>query len=330
MSWQGAITRMYLRSKSRRPLSPDAKIIAMRQEEDKQAARKRYSGPAAIEEVTIGAMKGEWVRPPKAEGHRVVLYFHGGGYCFSSRDTHRPLVARLCQSAQARGFSIDYRLAPEHPFPAALDDAVSAYRWLLAQGVSPNGLVLAGDSAGGGLAIATAMALRDGGAPLPRAIVTLSPWTDLALTGWTILTNARVDTVSSWETLAICSRHYLKNTPPTNPFASPFYGNFRGLPPLLIHVGSDELLRDDATRVAEKAEAAGCDVSVEVWGGMPHVFQRFTKLPESRGSLDRIGSFIRSRTVAPASEARPAEKGLLAALRRQTGASAATGAAAIR
>lgn len=322
-SWQAKLARFYLRH-HRRTLSPDAKIIALRQHEDRQAARKRVAGLADITPVSIGTLKAEWVKPPKAEGHRVILYLHGGGYCFCSPETHRPLVARLCQNAQARGLSIDYRLAPENPFPAALDDAVNAYRWLLAQGISPNGIILAGDSAGGGLAIATAMALRDGGAPLPRALVTFSPWTDLALTGWTILTNAKTDPSTTWETLGICARYYLKNTPPTNPFASPLYGNFRGLPPLLIHVGSEEILRDDATRVAEKAEAAGCDVSVEVWEGMPHVFQRFWRLPEARGSLDRAGSFIRSRTVAP-QETRSTEKGLLAALRRQSPAAIAGG-----
>jgi acetyl esterase/lipase len=323
-SWQSKLTKLYLRQRGRRPLTPDSKIIAIRQKEARIAARRRYKGPAEIVPVTIGTLKAEWVRPPKAEGHRVILYFHGGGYCFGSPAEHRHLVARLCESAQARGLSIDYRLAPEHPFPAALDDAVTAYRWLIAQGINPAGIILAGDSAGGGLAIATAMALRDGGAPLPRAIVTLSPWTDLALTGWTILTKAQADPSQSWETLAVCARHYLKNTAPTNPFASPLYGNFRGLPPLLIHVGSDEILRDDATRVAERAEAAGCDVSVEVWDGMPHVFQFYTRLPEARGSLDRIGSFIRSRTATPP-DARATERGGLLSLRR-AGASKAAAA----
>lgn len=326
-SWQGKITRLYLRQRGRRSVTPGTKIIALRQKEARAAARRRYRGPAEIVPVTIGGLKAEWVRPPKAEGHRVILYLHGGGYCFSAPETHRHLVARLCESAQARGLSIDYRLAPEHPFPAALDDAVTAYRWLLAQGLSPSGIILAGDSAGGGLAIATAMALRDGGAPLPRAIVALSPWTDLALTGWTILTNAQADTLQDWETLSVCARHYLKNTAPTNPFASPLYGDFRGLPPLLIHVGSEEILRDDATRVAERAEAADCDVSVEVWAGMPHVFQEYARLPESRGSLDRIGSFIRSRTATPPAP-RAAEKGGFLSLRRSS--SARTAAAPTR
>lgn len=307
-SFQSKLRDLSQRMFSRKePLSPESKIIALRQREDQQAQRRRYHGPAQIAPVTIGAMSAEWVRPPKAEGHRVVLYLHGGGYCFGSRDTHRSLVAQLCQAAEARGLVIDYRLAPEHPFPAALDDAVSAYRWLLGQGISPSGIALAGDSAGGGLAIATTMALRDGGAPLPRAIVTMSPWTDLALTGWTVLTNAGKDPNDSWETLAVCARHYLKNTLPTNPFASPFYGNFRGLPPLLLHAGSDELLRDDATRVAEKAEAAGVDVSCEIWAGMHHVFQMGLGLPEAQGSLERIGSFIKSRVPAT-SLARAADK----------------------
>jgi acetyl esterase/lipase len=250
-------------------------------------------------------MQAEWVKPPKADSNRVILYFHGGGYCFGSRETFRGMVAHLAIAAEARALLIDYRLAPEHPFPAALDDAVSAYRWLLGQGIAPSSIVLAGDSAGGGLAIATAMALRDGGAPLPRAIVTMSPWTDLALTGMSVLANQKRDAVLRWDALSLCARHYLRKTLPTNPFASPYYGNFKGLPPLLIHAGSEELLKDDATRIAEKAEAAGCEVSCEIWDGMPHAFQYFCDLKEAAGSLDRIGSFIRSRVPAPASAPAP-------------------------
>ena len=294
-SWQGKFASYYLRRFYRLEVQPDTMMLALRQKVDKLAAKIKYRGKTEVTPVSIGTMRAEWIRPQKCDPARVILYLHGGGYCIGSIESHRQLVMRLCEAAEARGLLIDYRLAPEHPFPAALDDAVTAYRWLLSQNQSNSGIVLAGDSAGGGLAIATAMALRDGGAPLPRALVTMSPWTDTAMTGWTMTTNARKDPVLNWETIHILARHYLKNTNPTNPFVSPLYGNFKGLPPLLIHVGSNEILRDDATRAAEKAELAGVDVSCEVWDGMPHVFQGLPFLPESQGSLDRIGSFIRSR-----------------------------------
>jgi epsilon-lactone hydrolase len=315
-SWHGRLRSVLDRRFRRYRLTPETKVIALRQQLDRLSQHRRYKGPADIAPVSIGGMPAEWIKPPKADSQRVVLYFHGGGYCLGSREIYRPMVAQLCTAAEARGLLIDYRLAPEHPFPAALDDAVSAYRWLLGQGIGPSGIVLAGDAAGGGLAIATAMALRDGGAPLPRAIVTLSPWADLAFTGLSMLTNAKRDTVLQWETLALCARHYLRKTLPTNPFASPLYGNFKGLPPLLIHAGSEELLKDDATRIAEKAEAAGCDVSCEIWDGMPHAFQYFCDLKEAAGSLDRIGSFIRSRVAAtPAGS--PAPKPTVSPFRRR-------------
>lgn len=310
-SWQGKFASFNLRRFYRLDVTPDTKMIALRQKFDRTAARIKYRGKTEVTPISIGAMSAEWIRPQKCDPGRVVLYFHGGGYCIGSIESHRQLVIRLCEAAEARGLLIDYRLAPEHPFPAALDDAVTAYRWLLSQNQANTGIVLAGDSAGGGLAIATAMALRDGGAPLPRALVTLSPWTDLAMTGWTMATNAGKDPVLRWDNMNIFARHYLKNTNPTNPFVSPFYGNFKGLPPLLIHVGSTEILRDDATRVAEKAELAGVDVSCEVWDGMPHVFQGLPFLPESQGSLDRIGSFIRSRvpsSTVPVSKALPTKR----------------------
>ena len=300
---------LYLRHFGRRPLTPDSEIIAERRKADLAAEKTRCRGTTEIVPVSLdaagrhvaagGSLAAEWIRPKKADPHRVILYFHGGGYCMGSRATHRWVAVQLCESAEARGLSVDYRLAPEHPFPAALDDAVSAYRWLLSQGISPDSIVLAGDGAGGGLALSTAMALRDGGAPLPKALVLLSPWTDLALTGWSLLSNADKDVALRWQTLAVSARHYLKHTLPTHPFASPYFGRFDGLPPMLIQAGSDELLRDDATRVAEKAEAAGVDVNCEIWERMSHLFQLHSTTSETKGAIARVGTFVRSRTPPP-------------------------------
>ncbi len=308
-SWSNGFASVYLRHFARRALTPDSEIIAERAKADQAAEKHRFRGSAEIVPVTLdaagrqvaagGSLSAEWIRPKKADSHRVILYFHGGGFCLGSRATHRTVAVKLCESADARGLSVDYRLAPEHPFPAALDDAVSAYRWLLAQGISPESLVMAGDGAGGGLALSTAMALRDGGAPLPCALVLLSPWTDLAMTGWSLLTNGDKDIAQKLQTLAVSSRHYLKKTLPTHPFASPYFGRFDGLPPMMIQAGSEEILRDDATRVAEKAEAAGVDVNCEIWEGMSHLFQLHGRNSESKGAIARLGAFIRARTPPP-------------------------------
>ena len=295
-SLRSKLLNLYLRFTKGRSLHPDTPIIARRQQEDRAAKNPKIISDVEVTSVSLGSVKGEWVIPSTIESHRVILYFHGGGYCFGTAESRRALVARIAAAAGARALAIDYRLAPEHPFPAALDDAISAYRWLLGKGTSPQGIVLMGDSAGGGLALSACMALRDGGAPLPAAVVALSPWTDLSMSGWSILRKAKSDPTVTFRNLAVCARHYLKNTNPTNPFASPLFGDFHNLPPLLIHVGSKELLLDDATRISDKADAAGVNASVEVFDGMPHVFQRYASLSETKGSVSRIGSFIASRT----------------------------------
>ncbi len=295
-SLRSRLLNFYLRTTQKRALHPDTPIIARRQKVDRASKNPKVISDVEVTPVSLGSVKGEWVVPSTIESHRVILYFHGGGYCFGSTQARRPLVARIAAAAGARALSIDYRLAPEHPFPAALDDAISAYRWLLGKGTSPQGIVLVGDSAGGGLALSACMALRDGGAPLPAAVVCLSPWTDLSMSGWSILRQAQADPTVTYRTLAVCARHYLKNTNPTNPFASPLFGDFHNLPPLLVHVGSKEILLDDATRISDKADAAGINASVEVFDGMPHVFQAHASLPETKGSISRIGSFIASRT----------------------------------
>ena len=295
-SWRSRFLNLYLRSFRGRSLTPDTAIIARRQKEEKATKNPKLPQDVEVTPVSLGSVKGEWVTPSTIESHRVILYFHGGGYCFGSAEARRPLVAEIAKAAGARALVIDYRLAPEHPFPAALDDAISAYRWLLGNGTTPQGIVLVGDSAGGGLALSACMALRDGGAPLPAAVVGLSPWTDLSMSGWSMLRNAKADPTVTFANLAVCARHYLKNTNPTNPFASPLFGDFQNLPPLLLHVGSKEVLLDDATRISDKADAAGINASVEVFDGMPHVFQQYASLSETKGSVSRIGSFIASRT----------------------------------
>jgi len=249
-----------------------------------------------VQPVLISAIRGEWVVPESATGRRVILYFHGGGFVGGSPETHRALVARLAHAASARALVPQYRLAPEFPYPAALRDAADAYRWLLTQGITPNNIIFAGDGSGGGLALATLLALRNAGLPLPAASVCFSPWADLTLSGWSMLKNKNSDDALSWELLATCSRHYLKGASPAEAFASPIYGDFRGLPPMMIHAGSLEVLKDDASRVGERAAAANVNVNVEVYEGMPHTFQGLAELSEAKVSLTRAAAFIKART----------------------------------
>ncbi len=226
----------------------------------------------------------------------MILYFHGGGYIAGSPETHRPLVARLAQASEASAYSVAYRLAPEYAFPAAVRDGIDAYRHLLQKGVTPAYVVFAGDGSGGGLAFAVTLAVRNAGLPPPAGIAAMSPWADLTLSGWSILQNVRSDTALNWELLFVSARHYLKRTNPADPYASPIFASFKDFPPIMVHAGALEMLRDDASRLGDRAAEAGTRVSVEIYDGMQHVFQANPFVPEARVSLARLGQFIKSRT----------------------------------
>jgi monoterpene epsilon-lactone hydrolase len=259
-------------------------------------------GDVGAERAHIGQVKGEWVRVAESEPQRLLLYFHGGGYVAGSAEGHRPLVAKLCRAAGAAALSVDYRLGPEFPFPAALRDAVDAYRFLTTKAFDPGCIVLAGDGAGGGLAMATAMAARNGGMPMPAGVIALSPWADLTLSGWSIMRNAETDSSLTWDLLFVSARNYLNGANPADPYASPVFGSMRDFPPIMVHAGSREILRDDASRLGELAAAANVPVSVEVYDGMQHLFQG-SSVPEAKVSLNRLGQFIRTRTSAHADAA---------------------------
>ena len=251
------------------------------------------------EPVSAGGVPSEWVSAPGAEPGRVVMYLHGGGYTLCSINTHREMIARIARASAARALAVEYRLAPEHPFPAAIEDATAAYRWLIAQGTDPACLVIAGDSAGGGLTVATLLALRDAGDPLPAAAVCISPWTDMEGSGDSMRTKADEDPMVQPELLPPMAAAYLGGAEPRNPLASPIYADLRGLPPLLIQVGRAEVLLDDSTRLAERATGAGVEAELEVWDGMFHVWHTFAIiLPEAQQAIDRIGEFVRQRTGA--------------------------------
>ena len=221
------------------------------------------------------------------------MYLHGGGYVLGSPDYYRDFLWRISHAASASVVCPYYRLAPEHPFPAALDDAVACYRGLLKQGMPARSLAIMGDSAGGGLALATLLRLRDEGFPLPAAGVALSPWTDLALSGGSMCENAHSDFTIRRERAEVCARHYVGAADPCHPHVSPLYGDPSGLPPVLIQVGGDEVLRDDAVRMAEKFRAASSPLEIEVWPGMPHIWPLYARvLPEGRRAIARAGAFL--------------------------------------
>jgi monoterpene epsilon-lactone hydrolase len=241
---------------------------------------------------------GEWIEPVASDhpayGRRI-LYLHGGAYIAMSPRTHRSVTSRLAAGADARLFALDYRLAPEHPFPAALEDALAVWHALSAD-TPPSNIAVAGDSAGGGLALALLVALRDAREPLPAAAVLFSPWTDLAATGSSHIDNDAADPLFFGSWVAPMARHYLGATPATNPLASPVYADLTGLPPLLVQVGDSEVLLDDSRRVAETARRCGVDVRLEIWPGVPHAWQVFAPiLPEARAALSDAGAFIRSK-----------------------------------
>jgi len=243
--------------------------------------------------VDAGGVKADWIVTPASQRDRHILYLHGGGYRVGAPSTYRHLTWRIAEAARARLLVIDYRLAPEHPFPAAVEDALAAYRWLLANGAEPRKLVVMGDSAGGGLALASLLKLRDERLPLPAAAVALSPWTDLASTGASLSANARSDPAINADEVPKFAADYLAGADPRNPYASPLYGDPTGLPPTLIQVGDDEVLRDDATRMADTMRRANCQVELQIWPRVPHCWHLLAPiLPEARAAIDDIGAFV--------------------------------------
>jgi monoterpene epsilon-lactone hydrolase len=244
--------------------------------------------------VTIGGVDGIEVVVGGVDDGKVIVYLHGGVYVIGSAATSVPLVADLARRTGARAISLDYRLAPEHPFPAALDDVVDAYRGLLELDIQPADVVFAGESAGGGLAVATLMVLRDTGAPLPSSALLMSPYADLTLSGESIAARAAVDPTLTPSGLRRRVEDYAGDVDPSDPQMSPIFGDLRGLPPLLIQVGSNEILLSDAVRLAGRAAADDVAVTLEVVPGVPHVFQGFAALlDEGNEALDRAATFLR-------------------------------------
>jgi epsilon-lactone hydrolase len=263
-----------------------------------EAATAGLSPPpdTTVEPVVADGVPCERVVAPGAATDRALLYLHGGAYTAGSLGTHRLHVANLSRACGCQVLNVDYRLAPEHPHPAAVDDACTAYRWLLASGLAPSRVVVAGDSAGGGLTAAALVALRDAGDPLPAGGALISPWTDLTLTAGSLGTRAELDPMVSREGLAPSAEAYLAGLDPTSPTASPLHADLSGLPPLLVHVGDHEVLLDDAVALAERAGAAGVDVELWVAPEMIHVWHAFAGIvPEGAEAVDCLADWVRAR-----------------------------------
>jgi acetyl esterase/lipase len=246
-------------------------------------------GPVSVEDIPA-----EWIVPEGTLGQDVLLYLHGGGYCLGSINTHRGLVSHIAKAAKIRALSIDYRLAPENPFPAAVEDTISAYKWLLSQGIAATSIIIAGDSAGGGLTVSTMVSLRENEISLPAAAVLISPWVDLALSGGSIISKADIDPMVSKEGLIDMAEAYIGDSDLKAPLASPLYADLSGLPPILIQAGTAEILLDDAIRMADRAGKDGVDVTLNTAEDMCHVWHVFTSmLPEAIEAIGELARFIR-------------------------------------
>lgn len=250
------------------------------------------------ERIGAGGVAAEWISAPGGYDNRVILYFHGGGYVVGSMRTHRVMLSHIAKASGFKVLGLDYRLAPEFPFPAPIEDALAAYRWLLASGYKPNNIVLGGDSAGGGLVPAAMVAMRYLGDPMPAAGVCISPWIDMDATSDTFVTNAELDPSVSRERIHNIAKAYLGGKDSKSPLAAPLYADLSGLAPLFIQVGGIETLLGDAQALEKRAKAAGVQAELEVWDDMPHVWHHFAPiLPEGQRAIAGIADFINKQVV---------------------------------
>jgi epsilon-lactone hydrolase len=274
-------------------------IPGFREECEKGAQKSGLPEGIEVTPVTIdglpAGLKSEWVKPAAGRNNAVLFYTHGGGYVSGSCSDHRSFVAKFVKGSGIPALLYEYRLAPEHPYPAAIEDTLAAYRWLLAEGVSASNIIIVGESAGGGLCLATLLALRDQGIPLPSGAVALSPWTDLKMTGESYHTKVKA-CICPIDMNKVCAKYYVGDNDPCLPWISPLYGDLHGLPPLCIYVGDDETMRDDSIRFAEKARLSGVEVTLKVAQGMVHCYPLFAPLiPEATQAMQEICAFINTQ-----------------------------------
>lgn len=273
----------------------DADVDKMRRRLDQLGRLTRVARNVAIEEDRLHGLKVEWYRPENALSGKVLLYLHGGAFVLGSCDSHRKLVTQIARAGRIDAVLPEYRLAPEHRYPAGLQDCVGVYRALLDYGYNPDNIVVGGDSAGGGLTMSLMLELRHSGVPLPGAAVLLSPFLDLSASGESVTTRAAQEPWFRAEDVHVVIKYYCPDENLEDPLISPVFANVAGLPPTLVQVGDDEILLSDSTRIAEKMKAAGVEVELQIFPEMWHVFQLFVgKMPESRVAVDKIGDFIKA------------------------------------
>lgn len=271
----------------------NAPVEKLRKAADEGARLTSFPQLIQTERTTIETIPAEWLIPPQAANRSAVLYLHGGGFATGSIVSHRAIAGRIAEAGNVRTLIIDYRLAPEHPFPAALEDSIFAYEWLVKNGYQK--IILVADSAGGGLALSTVVSLREKQLPMPLAVVCMSPLVEVEGVGKSLKTNAKRDPWLKEEAKSIF-RYYVDQNDPHNPLISPLYADYTNFPPMLIFVGGDEIMLSDSTRLAEKARAVGVDVRLKIWPGMWHVFPFFAPfVPESSRAIAEMGDFIKAR-----------------------------------
>ena len=300
MSWQGRILNRVLKS-TMKPMMFSGRLTRARMGISAwtmEATAGLVPSPPARITPLRRPVKGEWVESGENTS-RVVLYFHGGAYIAGSPRTHRPLTAALARDAGARVLALDYRQAPEHAYPAWLEDGVAAYQHLLKTGERPNQIVLAGDSAGGNLVLVTLLRLRELGLPMPAGAICLSPWADLACNSKSFRQNVESEAMLNAPAIAALGKHHIGTRNPKDPLLSPAHANLEGLPPLMVHVGTGEILLDDARAIRRAANKAGVSMDYKEWKDMPHVFPLFhLVLPEARQALQEMNAFITRVTTA--------------------------------
>lgn len=277
----------------------DTDIPALRAEVERSAGSfGKLPEGLSLEEIDIDGLHAYWILPPGGSRERVLLYFHGGGYVVGSARSHIGVTSKYVKGSGAAALLIDYGLAPEHPYPEGLNDALKAYRWLQAQGIPAGRIVLGGDSGGGGLCLSALVALRDAGDPSPAAAFALSPWADLTNSSESVRTNRVKDGLSWTGSQEVFAKYYAGENDPRHPHISPVYADLHGLPPLRLYAGGDETLRDDSVRFAEKAQADGVDVRLTVGEGLFHCYPAVAPLiPEATQAMAEICTFIQERTA---------------------------------
>ena len=289
------ILKNIIAAKRNNPYTENKTIDQLRKETGTAGALIPLPDNTKFKRILAGNVYAEWITCGDVDIDKIFMFIHGGGYYRGSIDATRATVARISAEAKVRCLSIEYRLAPEHPFPAAVDDTYTAYNWLLKEGINPKNIIVSGQSAGGGLCLALLLKIKENNGFQPKGAVAISPWTDLSQSGKTMITNANIDPVISKQYLDRMANLYLSKTPNISPLASPLYGDLSGLPPLLVQVGSAETMLDDSKRFVERAKEAKVDVQIEVWEDMFHGWHGSAHiLKEAEEAIKSIGLFCRN------------------------------------